>query len=133
MTTAITGQCHCGSVKWSATLSHKVELNCHCTMCRSLSGADYSSWLVIPSNQFTLLSGKEFISEYQATDQFSKGFCSKCGSTVHCINNDKFPRHVYLAKGNITSKYTKRPDIQVYTQDKAAWVTLDDSISVYDI
>ena len=101
-------------------------------MCRSLSGADYSSWLVIPSDQFTLLSGKEFITEYQATDNFSKGFCSKCGSTVHGINNDKFPRHVYLAKGNITSKYTKAPDIQVYTKDKAAWVTLDDNIPVFD-
>jgi len=101
-------------------------------MCRALSGADYSSWLVIPAKQFTLLSGKEFISQYQATDQFSKSFCAKCGCTVHCINNNKFPDHVYVAKGNITSEYTKAPDIQVYTQDKAAWLTLDDNIPVYN-
>ncbi len=126
----ISGQCHCGTVKWSASLPHKVALNCHCNMCRSLSGADYTSWVILPAGQFNLLSGSENLTIYQATEKFTKSFCSKCGATVSCINDDKFPDHIYVAKGNITSEFNLPPEIQVYTKDKADWVTIDEGIPV---
>ena len=130
MKDSISGQCHCGAVKWTASLPHKVALNCHCNMCRSLSGADYSSWVVLPEGQFSLLSGKEDLTKYQASEKFSKSFCSVCGSTVCCFNDDKFPEFIYVAKGNITSKYPPPAEIQVFTKDKGSWVTLDESIPV---
>ena len=126
----ISGQCHCGTVNWTASLPHKVALNCHCNMCRSLSGADYSSWVILPADQFNLLSGSENITIYQATENFTKSFCSKCGATVSGINDDKFPDHIYVAKGNITSEFNLPPEIQVYTKDKADWVTVDEGIPV---
>ena len=132
MKNSISGQCHCGSVKWTATLPHKIALNCHCNMCRSLSGADYSSWLVIPSEQFSILSGSEALTEYQASEQFSKSFCKKCGSTVSCINNDKFPGHIYVAKGNISTDFDIPAEIQVFTKFKAGWVKIDESIPVFN-
>jgi len=128
----ISGQCHCGAITWTATLPHKIALNCHCNMCRSLSGADYSSWLVLPFDQFNLLSGKDHITDYEASDKFSKSFCSKCGSTVSCINNDKFPGHIYVAKGNITSEFDIPAEIQVFTRFKADWVTIDEQPPVFN-
>jgi hypothetical protein len=130
MKDSISGQCHCGVIQWEATLPHKIALNCHCNMCRSLNGADYSSWIVIPSNQFSILSGADTLSTYLASEKFLKSFCSQCGSTVSCINNDKFPDHLYIAKGQITSEFSLPPEIQVYTKDKADWVTIDEGIPV---
>lgn len=130
MKDSISGQCHCGSVKWAATLPHKIALNCHCNMCRSLNGADYSSWIVIPTAQFSVLSGQEEITEYQASEKFSKSFCKKCGSTVSCINDDKFPNHTYVAKGNVTTNFDIPAKTQVFTKYKASWVNIDDSIPV---
>ena len=130
MKDSISGQCHCGSIKWAASLPHKVALNCHCNMCRSMSGADYSSWVILPSEQFIILSGKESLTQYQASDKFLKSFCSKCGSTVSCINNDKFPDHTYVAKGNITSEFDLPAKVQVFTKYKADWVNIDESIPV---
>ena len=130
MKDSISGQCHCGAIQWEAILPHKIALNCHCNMCRSLNGADYSSWVVIPSNQFNILSGSESLSAYQASETFLKSFCSQCGSTISCVNNDKFQDHIYVAKGNITSEFSLPPEIQVYTKDKADWVTIDESIPV---
>ena len=130
MDNSISGQCHCGSVKWTATLPHKIALNCHCNMCRSLSGADYSSWVIIPSVQFKILTGNENLTNYQASEKFSKSFCKKCGSTVNCINNDKFPGHIYIAKGNISTDFNIPAKIQVFTEFKASWVKIDESIPV---
>ncbi|MEH6556972.1 MAG: GFA family protein [Oceanicoccus sp.] len=132
MNNSISGQCHCGSVKWTATLPHKIALNCHCNMCRSLSGADYSSWIVIPSDQFSVISGGEDLTEYQASAAFTKSFCKKCGSTVNCINNDKFPDHTYVAKGNISTDFDIPAEIQVFTNFKASWVNIDESIPVFN-
>ena len=130
MNELLSGQCHCDTITWSAALPHTIVLNCHCNMCRSLSGADHSSWVVIPNNQFSILSGSELMTSYQASEKFSKSFCSKCGSTIFCINTGKFPDHIYVAKGSITSKFNLPTEIQVYTKDKAGWVTIDESIPV---
>jgi hypothetical protein len=130
MNGSISGQCHCGTVQWQVALPHKITLNCHCNMCRSLNGADYSSWLIFPADQFSVNSGAEALTWYEASSSFSKSFCSTCGSTVSCINDDKFPDHIYVAKGNITSRFKQSAEIQVYTKDKACWVVIDESIPV---
>lgn len=130
MKNSISGKCHCGVVEWMATLPHTIALNCHCNMCRSLSGSDYSSWVVIPSDQFKVLSGQANLTEYQAAEKFSKSFCKSCGSTVSCVNDDKFPNHTYVAKGNITTDFDMPAEIQVFTKDKACWVKIDESIPV---
>lgn len=132
MKETIFGQCHCGAIRWSADLPHKIVLNCHCKLCRSLSGADYSSWVVIPTSQFKILSGEEALTTYQASEKYSKSFCSKCASTIFCVNDDKFPDHSYLARGNITSEFSLAPEIQVYTDDKAEWVTIDETLPIFN-
>ena len=132
MTSSITGKCHCGMIEWEVDLPSKIVLNCHCNMCRQLSGADYSSWVIFPVEQYKIRAGTECISYYQATDNFSKSFCSKCGSTISCVNNDKFPEHVYLARGNIGSELDLPVEIQVYTTDKATWVEINDDIPVFN-
>jgi len=101
-------------------------------MCRELSGADYSSWVVMKSNQFTLVKGSDILSRYQATEKFSKSFCSKCGSTVSCVNDEKFPDHIYVARGNISSEIELPVNLQVYTDDKADWLVLNEAIPVYN-
>lgn len=130
MDSSISGQCHCCAVQWTASLPHKVALNCHCNMCRALSGADYSSWVVIPAAQFSVTAGEANLTTYQATERFTKSFCKACGSTVSCVNDDKFPGHIYVAKGNVTSGVELPAQVQVFTQFKANWVHVDERIPV---
>ena len=132
MSTSVSGKCHCGAIAWHAELPPTIVLNCHCNMCRQLSGADYSSWLVFPASQFTLAMGEANISEYQATENFSKSFCATCGSTISCVNNEKFSEHIYVARGNIEDDFDLPTQLQVYIADKAAWAELNENIPVLD-
>ena len=91
-----------------------------------------SSWLVLPASQFTLAKGEANISEYQATESFSKFFCANCGSTISCVNNEKFPEHIYVTRGNIEGDFDLPTQVQVYVADKAAWVELNENIPVLD-
>jgi len=132
MNSSIFGKCHCGLIEWEARLPPKIVLNCHCNLCRELSGADYSSWVIVPTGKFKLTKGIEHVSEYQATYNYSKSFCSKCGSTISCVNNDKFPECTYVARGSIINEVSLPVDIQVYTTDKAGWIDINDDIPVFN-
>ncbi|SDS63454.1 Uncharacterized conserved protein [Halopseudomonas xinjiangensis] len=121
------GSCHCGSVRWKGTLPATAVLKCHYNNCRKLQGGDYSSWVVVPRSQFQIAEGLEHISSYNANDVSSKSFCSFCGSASFLVNGKHFPGHFVLPLGAIDD-YTQAlaPQIQVYTPDKAPWVTLHD-------
>jgi len=128
VTDNIEGRCHCGEVQWQAKMPPTIVLNCHCNMCRQLSGADYSSWVVLNDAQFTLLKGAELLQKYQASEHFSKTFCRQCGTVVSAVNQDKFPGHTYVARGTVRTDTDLPVNLQVFTHDKANWVSLDADI-----
>jgi len=132
MSGVIRGSCHCKAVAWQARLPPKIVINCHCSLCRQLSGADYSAWVVIPNEQFRINKGSDSVSHYSASEHFSKVFCKVCGSTVSCVNNAKFPDHTYVARGNILGDVALPVDLQVYTNDRAQGIHLDADIPVYN-
>jgi len=128
----VKGSCYCGSVQWEFTLPVKTVVKCHCSMCRKSQGSDYSTWVVVPSEQFTITKGSEAFTKYQANEKSSKNFCSCCGTPVFSVNGKHFPKHVVLALGTLDSYSEKlAPQIQVYTPDKAEWVKLHDDEPIF--
>jgi hypothetical protein len=70
------GGCHCGRVRFrvSADLSRVSE--CNCSVCTKKGFLH----LIVPSEQFTLLSGMDAISTYQFNTGAARHmFCSYCG------------------------------------------------------
>lgn len=78
MAAAVTGQCHCGDVRFRLALpSRAVDLlDCNCSMC-SRTGFLH---LIVPHDDFTLLSGKDALTSYRfGTGQAEHLFCARCG------------------------------------------------------
>lgn len=74
----ITGQCHCGAVRFSFALNDNAAelLDCNCSIC-ARSGYLH---LIVPHGAFTLLSGADRLTRYR----FGSGaaehlFCAVCG------------------------------------------------------
>ena len=132
MSELIEGKCHCGDVTWQAELPADMVLNCYCNICRSLSGADYSSWVIFADEKFKLLTGKDKIVSYAATESFIKHFCSRCAASIFLVNNAKFPGFTYVARGNITTDIDLKIQMQVFTDDKAAWIEPDPDLPVFN-
>ena len=71
------GGCHCGRVRFEVIAPKSLRVSeCNCSIC---SKAGYLH-LIVPSNQFKLLSGNDTLKTYSFNTHTAKHlFCSVCG------------------------------------------------------
>jgi len=70
------GGCHCGRVRFKVTADLDRVTYCNCSMC-SKKGFLH---LIVPPEQFELLSGKDNLSTYEFNTRTAKHtFCKTCG------------------------------------------------------
>jgi hypothetical protein len=73
----VRGGCHCGAVRFEAEVPQAVEvLDCNCSIC----AATGSRHLIVPHEDFRLVSGEERLTGYRfGTGTANHLFCSVCG------------------------------------------------------
>jgi hypothetical protein len=71
------GGCHCGQVRFEIELPEAVTVDrCNCSICEK-SGYLH---LIVPAEQFRLLSGEDELVEYRFNSGIARHlFCGKCG------------------------------------------------------
>lgn len=64
---------------------------CHCSDCRKISGGNYSNNIVVPSQQFKLVSGapKEITKTADSGKPITSCFCGDCGKFVTGTDHNK--------------------------------------------
>lgn len=75
-----TGSCHCGAVKFEATVELPFGTHCNCTICTKTmwTGA------MCKPDQFTLLTGEADVTGYAWGHKVStRYFCKRCGVQVY--------------------------------------------------
>ncbi len=77
MSGTVSGGCHCGAVRFEATVQPKPELlDCNCSICARIGYFH----LIVPHADFTLLSGEEALTSYRfGSEQADHLFCRHCG------------------------------------------------------
>ena len=71
------GGCHCGAVRFEASLPDVVEAQaCNCSMCSRVGFQHY----IVPKSRFRLLRGEDALTTYSFNTRTAKHlFCSVCG------------------------------------------------------
>jgi hypothetical protein len=70
------GGCHCGRIRFRVTASLDRVTNCNCSICAKKGFLH----LIVPAEQFELLSGKEALTTYRFnTGVAQHTFCATCG------------------------------------------------------
>jgi hypothetical protein len=74
--TSYTGGCHCGRVRFRVVVKERKALDCNCSICRKKGFLH----LIVPKDQFSLLSGEDALRTYTFNTGVAKHtFCSVCG------------------------------------------------------
>lgn len=86
--TTHTGGCHCGAVRYEVEADLDTVTQCNCSHC----GKKGFLLKFVDKDKFTLLSGKENLSEYRFNKkQIRHLFCKTCG-VQSFADNDSFPQ-----------------------------------------
>lgn len=103
------GGCHCGSVRFQVSVDKPEAIECNCSICRKKGFLH----LIIPPEQFYLLSGENILSTYTFNTHTAKHqFCSICG--IHAFyrprsHPDQIDVNVRCLDGDVLSQFAIAP------------------------
>ncbi|MGZ9132803.1 MAG: GFA family protein [Nitrospira sp.] len=76
------GRCFCGAVEIEAT-GMPIEMGyCHCSSCRSYSGAPVVSFMLWQTENIRVIQGAHFLSGFNKTGMTDRKHCARCGGHV---------------------------------------------------
>jgi len=124
---AITGSCFCGAVRYRVTPPLGFCAHCHCSMCRRTHGAGYVTWVVVPNEQFELLTGDDRLVRFRSSEHGTRSFCATCGSTLFC-ESTHHPDQIDIVLANFDPPLDHPPQAHIFFDDRAAWVRVGDDL-----
>lgn len=124
----LSGGCWCGTVRYEAGGTPSHETNCHCNICRRVSGAPYVAWFSVPLAQFRYISGEPV--RFESTPGCVRSFCGKCGTplTFHSAQHAEL---IDVTIGSLDEPQRVAPRDHTWTRSKLPWVALDDGLPAY--
>ena len=117
-----TGSCHCGKVQYALRGDIVSVVNCHCGLCRSLSGTAFTSYVVVRELNFRVEQGQQFLASYAATPKATKHFCIACGTPLFNTNPIDYPSLVMVYLGTAAATAELTPRVNVYRESMLPWV-----------
>lgn len=117
----LTVSCHCGKVRYAVHGAIVSVVNCHCGLCRSLSGAAFTSYVVVREADFRLEQGQESIAHYAATPKAAKHFCVACGTPLFNTNPIDYPSLAMIYLGTASAPTELTPKVNLYCESMLPW------------
>lgn len=121
------GSCMCGSIQFEY-IGEPFSFNlCHCKMCQKFSGTSFGAFIGVNKKDFSYTSGKGYITIFESSDWASRSFCSKCGSSLMYLYNEK-PDAYFVSAGLFDEKIDFKPEKHIFVKDKCNWYEILDNI-----
>jgi len=79
------GSCFCGAVQLEVTGSPEAMGYCHCSSCRSWSGAPVNAFSLWKPEAVRITSGFEHVAIFQKTERSQRKYYARCGG--HLMTN----------------------------------------------
>jgi len=123
------GSCLCGDVSLQVSGFSEQAGHCHCSMCRKFHGAAFATLVEVTDIQW--LSGRELLQDYTAENGTIRTFCRQCGSSIGFRVKGLALEQIELAISLFDDDIAIKPDVHIYTQNKASWYDIDDALPKY--
>jgi len=115
----VRGSCLCGKVEYEILGPVGPVSHCHCSQCRKAHGAGFGSYAAVEHSHFRWLGGESLVTGYRSSPDVFRTFCSKCGSTLQFVPED---RELFsLAVATLDDDAPLEVAAEVWTSERVAW------------
>ncbi len=127
----IDGGCHCGDITYEAEIDPEKVGICHCTDCQALSGTAFRTFVPVPDEAFTLLSGdpKIYVKTGDSGARREQAFCPECGSAIYATAVGDGPKVYNIRLGTARQCDELPPKIQIWFRSAQPWLSDLDSVA----
>jgi len=134
--TSYKGRCLCKKVSYQLSQNEFEPLaHCYCSMCRKFHGTVFAALLTVDRGKLEFVTGSEYLKAFACESQgriTARTFCSECGSSSLFESKHNLESHtVELAIATLDEPIEIFVDGHIYTQDKANWHDINDSLPKY--
>ena len=125
------GSCLCNSIQYEIHGELGQAMMCHCSKCRKANGSAFAVNAAVKADEFKIVSGKEFITEFESTPGVFRSFCKKCGSPL--VSRRPSQADVLrLRIGTLDTPVQVLPIAHIFVGSKAEWDEIHDQIPQFD-
>jgi hypothetical protein len=107
----ITGQCHCGTIKYEAKGPILRQGSCSCRACQRATGALTSPNIGVAINTFKIIVGSPSVYQAESGVDCDTGafhFCNQCGTQLYWIDAEKTELAIFAGSLDNTSLFIPR-------------------------
>jgi len=120
----IEGNCLCGDISFSISGDPSEIYQCHCSVCRKVTGSTGISVFIAFGDNFKWIKGENLINIFVTPSGYRSVFCSKCGSHVPDSNPDK--SIYWVQAGLINGELNSKVGSHIFVGSKAHWDLIGD-------
>lgn len=119
----VDGSCHCGAIRFTATVDPSRVMVCHCNDCQGLTGSAFRIVVPAPISSFAVYGEpKRYVKTADSGAKRSQAFCPECGSPVFALALEN-PTQVSLRVGTLVQRNLLMPSLQIWRQSALPWVS----------
>lgn len=120
----ISGQCHCGHVRYEAEIDPADIVICHCTDCQRLTGSAYRVTAIVATRNLRLTANPPKIYRKLGDNGRPRlqSFCPECGSPVFTTGEGEDAATTGIRIGTIDQRRDLRPSRQIWCRSSLPWV-----------
>ena len=120
------GSCRCGSLQYAISHEFGPVVNCHCSFCRRVHGAAFTTVAFVPRDSIVWVSGEEGVSAYVTPVGNRRHFCGTCASPLFNVGAGGELAAIVL--GSLRDDEQPVPWAHVNTESKAPWHQISDGL-----
>lgn len=125
----IKGACFCGAITYKVEGRLRDARSCHCSMCRKAFSAQASAYALVEPDEFSWLSGENFLTLYESKNGAGLQFCRICGSTLCGTFNGEIKG---VTLGCVEGDPKIEIGMHIFTDSKASWEIIPEGVPQYD-
>lgn len=118
------GKCLCGAIQFVLSEDIPNLYQCHCSLCRKVTGSSANAALRIPVAQFKWHCDIDLIHRYVTDSGFKSHFCSSCGSPVPNLTGDD--REYWVPVGLLEESARLQLVAHLFVGSRARWDVIAD-------
>lgn len=114
----IEGGCHCGQLRYAASVEPSHSMICHCRSCRECAAAPWVPWVTFPRHSVHFRGARKL---YASSAGVERSFCPHCGTSISYTHAQR-PEEIDILSCTLDQPEAFPPKNDSWLEDELPWM-----------